>query len=283
MSRIRTVKPEFFASTSAKGLSLGARLLFVGLFTEVDDEGRAFASTRKIAGNIFPHDEAVTEAQVGQWLDELEAADKMIERYEVGGVRYLQIPKFRNHQRVSHPTPSRLPAHPADVLEVIAKAVEVPPEVLPKSSGGTREPLATDLGSGIEVEVEVEGRGARAARMGAQTPRAKTLFGGEEAARTPTTPQAVLEDHHYGKILREKFPALDGNGPRPSLIGEITSDFRSFEKKYRDQGRDAAYNGLISWIAKRYGAHEASMRRQGGDAGLNVAAIVGGNRKQSDA
>jgi len=41
MARIRTIKPEFPHSESMGRVSRDARLLFVMLFTIVDDEGRA--------------------------------------------------------------------------------------------------------------------------------------------------------------------------------------------------------------------------------------------------
>ncbi len=282
MARIRTIKPELFSSLSTKRLSLGARWLFAGLLCEADDDGRALASPRKIAGNIFPDEDGVSEKDVATWLAELEAAGRMIERYEVDGTRYLHIPKFRTHQRVSHPTPSRIPP---------------PPEVLPKSSGASPEKLGSDsgevpavlrmdlgIGIGIEVEREVEGSLREAAEpqrpsLTGRTPRAQTIFGRVEVDSAPTTPKAILDDQHYGPILRTKFPALDGKGSRPTLLGEVTADFKSFSTKFLRDGRDGAFNGLISWISRRYGPHELSFKRNGG---VDISAIVGrGGREDS--
>ena len=40
MARIRSIKPEFFTSIPVGGVSRDARLMFVGLWTNVDDDGR---------------------------------------------------------------------------------------------------------------------------------------------------------------------------------------------------------------------------------------------------
>jgi hypothetical protein len=45
------------------------------------------------------------------WLDELER-ENCIERYEVGGVSYLRIVKWRHYQKIDHPTVSFLPPSP---------------------------------------------------------------------------------------------------------------------------------------------------------------------------
>lgn len=258
MSRIRTIKPELFSSLSAKKLTMGARWLFAALLCEADDEGRMLASARKIAGNVFPHEDTVTELDVAGWLNELEAIDRLIERYEVGGVRYLRITNFRKHQRISHPTPSRIPPPP-----------EHPPESLAKSSGEVPERLGKDLGNGIDL-----GNGSGSGRAPpANVPSTPTAGGGSTSApKPPTTPRAVLDHPDWGPRLRQKFPALDGEGARPTLIGEVTSDFRTFQRKWSRDGPEAAFHGLVSWISKRYGPHEVNFRRNGG---IDVDAIVG--------
>lgn len=132
MARIRTVKPEFFASMSEKGSSLGARVLFLGMFTEADDAGRMIDSAKHLAGAVFPFDDNITARKVEGWLRELEQADS-IRRYQANGRRFIAITKFGVHQKISHPTPSRLPS---------------PPESFGNDSGNSLEALRDDLGSG---------------------------------------------------------------------------------------------------------------------------------------
>jgi hypothetical protein len=114
MARIRTIKPEFFPSLSEQGAPLGARVLFAGMLTEADDAGRMIDSAKKLAGAVFPYDEDITPRKVEGWIRELERIGSVV-RYEIDGRRLLALPHFLKHQRISHPTASRLPAPPENL------------------------------------------------------------------------------------------------------------------------------------------------------------------------
>jgi len=107
MGRIRTIKPEFSKSESNGRLSREARLLFILLWTVVDDEGRARAAPKLLAGELYPFDDDARDL-IEAWLNELDTSGK-IRRYEVDGTHYLDIPKFLEHQLINRPSKSRLP------------------------------------------------------------------------------------------------------------------------------------------------------------------------------
>jgi hypothetical protein len=107
MGRIRTIKPEFPQSESIGKLSRDARLLFIQLWTIVDDEGRARAASRMLASILYPYDDDASKLIDG-WLDELESR-RLIRRYEVDGSQYLEIVKWLEHQKIDKPSKSRLP------------------------------------------------------------------------------------------------------------------------------------------------------------------------------
>ncbi len=108
MARIRTIKPEFWGHTKVSRISRDARLLFLGLLNEADDEGLLLGSTKRIAGVVFPHDDDVTPKKIEKWINELEDVC-LVHRYIVDGTAYLFLCGFTEHQKISHPTPSRLP------------------------------------------------------------------------------------------------------------------------------------------------------------------------------
>ena len=56
MSRIRTVKPEFWASEQVISCSPLSRLLFIGLWNFCDDNGVHQASYIRIKAEVFPAD-----------------------------------------------------------------------------------------------------------------------------------------------------------------------------------------------------------------------------------
>jgi hypothetical protein len=125
VGRIRSIKPEFPQSETTGALSRDARLLFIQLWTIVDDEGRARASSRLLASLLYPFDKLPDEL-MDEWLDELEEQNA-IRRYVVNGTTYLEIVNWLIHQKIDHPGKSRLPAS-SDIL------------------ASPRETLATDLG-----------------------------------------------------------------------------------------------------------------------------------------
>ena len=105
--RIRSIKPEFWQSESLSRVSREARLLFIGLFSACDDSGKTRAASRFLASLLFPYDEDAPKAIEG-WLSELEQ-EGCIRRYVVEGNTYLEIPKWRNHQKIDKPSASKLP------------------------------------------------------------------------------------------------------------------------------------------------------------------------------
>lgn len=111
MARTRTLRPSFWKSFTLGSISREARLTFVGLWTEADDEGRAIDAPKALAGALFPHDEDVTGDDITRWLDELESVGAIL-RYEAKGGRYLHILGWDEHQKPPHATPSGLPAPP---------------------------------------------------------------------------------------------------------------------------------------------------------------------------
>ncbi len=124
MARARTIKPHFMRSRSMRAVSGMARLTFIQLWLVADDEGRLAAQPRLLAHQLYPGDREAAERLPG-WLDELEA-QRCIERYVVERLEYLRVVNWRRHQKIYHPTPSRLPARP----EGFRKESEAAPESL---------------------------------------------------------------------------------------------------------------------------------------------------------
>jgi len=110
MARARTIKPHFMRSRSMRAVSGMARLTFIQLWLIADDAGRLTASPLSLARRLYPGDAQAAGLLPG-WLDELEG-QHCIERYNVDGYDYLRIVNWRRHQKIYHPTPSRLPARP---------------------------------------------------------------------------------------------------------------------------------------------------------------------------
>jgi hypothetical protein len=97
MARTRSIKPSFFKNEFLAECEPMARLLFVGLWTLADRDGRLELRPLRIKAEIFPYD----NCDIGGLLQQL--ADRgFVRAYESGDVRVLEIPKFAEHQRC-HP------------------------------------------------------------------------------------------------------------------------------------------------------------------------------------
>jgi len=108
--RIRSIKPEFWRSEDVKQLPREVRLLFIGLWSYVDDNGVGVDDHRQISADLFAleDDPIGTRAYVRDGLATLSAAS-LIARYAHGGKRYLYVLSWDKHQRVDKPARPRYP------------------------------------------------------------------------------------------------------------------------------------------------------------------------------
>ena len=93
MARARIVKPGFFSNEALTETHPFGRLLFIGLWTLADREGRLMDRPLWIKGQLFPYE----KVPVDKLLGELEGLG-FIMRYVVEGEPYIQVMKFKNHQ-----------------------------------------------------------------------------------------------------------------------------------------------------------------------------------------
>lgn len=110
MARIRTVRPDFFASEPLSRVPAEARLLLIRATLDADDCGNLERRPALLRRNAFPFDE-VRIADVDRWIDQLVGIGEMID-YFVDGSRYLHLPRFEREQRINRPSRPRYPAPP---------------------------------------------------------------------------------------------------------------------------------------------------------------------------
>ncbi len=161
MPRIRTVKPEFWTSEDIAALSLPTRLVFIGLWGYVDDNGVGVANERLITSALFPMDDhRESLANVREALDALSNGGQIV-RYEVDGRQLLAVTKWE-HQKIDHPGKERLP-RPAD-LPLIRQDPELRAKFAKPSRAFARDSRLYQ-GSGIREQGSgSEGSGTRGAR-----------------------------------------------------------------------------------------------------------------------
>lgn len=158
--RARLLKPGFFDDPKLGQLPIGARLLFAGLWCLADREGRLMDIPRRIAAEVFPHDEI--EEDVTRWLAELAATGHII-RYEDGGIKCIYIQRFKAHQNV-HPgeCKSRLPAPPSNLIASSTDCSEV--FIKPNENLTTVLPLKFQQVAKAEADTKADTKAAYALR-----------------------------------------------------------------------------------------------------------------------
>ena len=112
------------------------KLLFTWLIPNADNCGRLDGEPYQLAGVVFPLEMekgTVTVAKIERWLAELHAAGLVI-WYRSGRLRYIQLPKFLNHQTLSgnmkpvsdYPAPDEASVRAWEVIEQAVNTTYVP-------------------------------------------------------------------------------------------------------------------------------------------------------------
>ena len=127
---------------SVAKMSRDERLLFIGMISVADDEGRLNAAPSRLLGEIFPNDNGeVTAKRVKQWRDAICEKNPNVLLYTVDDVEYIQLLRWEEYNRPSHASASKLPAPKTSMLDTETLSIVrknspgSSPEVHRKSSG----------------------------------------------------------------------------------------------------------------------------------------------------
>ncbi len=97
MARARNIKPGFFDNELLVELSFEYRLLFIGLWTIADKEGRLEDRSKKIKMQVFPADNVDVDGGLSALCDA-----GFIVRYGSGTDKFIQINNWKKHQSPHH-------------------------------------------------------------------------------------------------------------------------------------------------------------------------------------
>ena len=241
MARTRNIKPGFFTNEELAEIEPLGRLLFAGLWTIADREGRIEDRPKRIKVAILPYDDCDVDAL----LEELHNRG-FITRYKVNGGSYLEITNFAKHQHiVGTEAKSDIPPNPCNSAEFgqvydecekksneLEKKSNKLEEIAPESyslnlesyNNNSKELLSAEADTGVSVKTVVEHYHARCPSL----QKVKEL--------TPSRRQAI---NARMKELKTQ-EALDG------FLDKVeNSDFIT--------GRDGRWQGKrgIDWIFKQ--------------------------------
>lgn len=97
MSRIRTIKPDFWEDEKVGQLPIPCRLFFIGCWNFADDFGVIKGNAALLKSQIFPYDENLRVSEIKKWIDALVNARMLIPIIHAEESYYI-IRTFRSHQ-----------------------------------------------------------------------------------------------------------------------------------------------------------------------------------------
>lgn len=109
MARRRMIDPAIWQSEDFSGLSLLAKLVFIGMFSNADDEGRGRAKPVYIKSILFPYDADMRTTDIEKSLLEI-GAKMSVTLYSQDGNQYYSFDNWIKWQRVDKPQPSKIPS-----------------------------------------------------------------------------------------------------------------------------------------------------------------------------
>ena len=125
MSKIRTVKPELFRHEqlfeAEQKSEFPLRLIFIGLFTVADAEGRFRWRPRQLKLDILPYDDINFSAALSAL-----AEFGFVQRYECKGEFYGYIPTWRKHQSINQRKPESALPDPQRFIAMRAPDLSIP-------------------------------------------------------------------------------------------------------------------------------------------------------------
>lgn len=122
MARKRMLHPDFFTSATMNDLTVQQMLTFAGIWCWADDFGRGEDDEALVKAAVWPRRKAITESKVRSDMAAL-VGHGVLCSYAVSGVPLVHVVNWREHQKVSHPTKSKIapcPTHEPDEWEKFA-------------------------------------------------------------------------------------------------------------------------------------------------------------------
>ncbi|VDG77330.1 Uncharacterised protein [Actinobaculum suis] len=214
--RIRTIKPEFWTSDDIAALSLEARLLYIGLWNYVDDNGVGVDKEHLIIASLFPKDFYMRPQEVSVRthgaLSEL-AQRGLIVRYTVENEPYLQIPTWDNHQKINRPSKPRYPQYDAETGALTEDSLSAQE----KCTIGTGEQGNRGTGEQIYMHTAPQAAGAPDSQ-----PALSSLPAGDELSSFPAQDEPTQPEPVQGQLP----------GTQTDRAREYSDEFEEFWAAY---------------------------------------------------
>lgn len=219
--------PSFWDDPGVGSLPPKSRLLFVGLISSADDEGRGESDARTLRKLVFGFDLETSVEEVDGMLNEISGSLRSVILYEVGDRRYYALTNWKRYQTINRPSASHIPPPPGvgpQVPEELSQVGEVYQAW--ESLTGTIIPFhAQDLGAMIDEWESHKGK--------LPTDHPNTRIGGAEAVQEAikVTGRSASRPYHLNYVravlanwmtngFQAKKPGIDKKPPPAAYTKE---------------------------------------------------------------
>ena len=107
MARKRMLSPDFFTSSTMNALPVEVTFTFAGIWCWADDYGRGENDEALVKAAVWPRRRKFTERVVRAHMDALIEAGVLC-AYSVNGIDLVHVVSWNEHQKISHPTKSKI-------------------------------------------------------------------------------------------------------------------------------------------------------------------------------
>lgn len=146
MARKRMINPTIWDDPNFVSMTISARLLFIGLFSNADDEGRIRGNPAYLKKTIFGYDNTSIK-QVEKLRNEVVAKMKSVVLYIIGDEEYIELKKWNDHQkqREDRIQKSDLPSsRSGQVVDIVSDTCQTDDRQLPAEVKGSKEKISKE-------------------------------------------------------------------------------------------------------------------------------------------
>ncbi len=118
MARKRMIDPNIWQSEDFGRLSTLAKLVFIGLFSLADDEGRGRCNPIYLKSTLFPYEEGIRSADVDKTLSEI-SSNMSVVFYSCDGSSYYSLYNWNTWQKIDRPSESKIPEFNEKIMQKI--------------------------------------------------------------------------------------------------------------------------------------------------------------------
>lgn len=133
MARQRFIWPEIWKDPVFGRLQPDEQIMFIGLFSIADDEGRLHADPAYLRSELFAYKD-YSEKKVKGVRDSVVAKCRSVQLYTIESVEFIALLKWSDYQKPKYAKPSKIEKPPPIVPPTLGEASPKPSGSLPKNS-----------------------------------------------------------------------------------------------------------------------------------------------------